>query len=233
LAITRVGDKFHAQGPDALAKYAELLRMTEPKFAKLEFSRRVAVTAKELSELEVQTLETAVALELEPTLEKKYLEAVRAERDRLVMLAPTRAQALLDNAEAEARRVAEEAAARKAKEDAAAVALQERLATETKAAQADVIFEVAASAEPVVDKSKGTVKKLVYRPTTKGHWVALIQSWMAVDFAELSVEEIEKKLGFALTAANKRLNAGIELDIPQEEDFAVRAASKKKSEAGA
>lgn len=227
-ATQKMNAMYHGQAVDKLEAYAERLAKAVPDFAKLEFSRRVAVYNQALTEIEIQEIEVARAKELEPTLAADYCAKMCAERDRLVALTPSKLKALRENAEKEAARVEAEATERSRQAEQAQREADQRAQAQAEADKLNTVFEVAATAELAPERSKWTIIKKVYRPTTHADWASILQLYVKRDFPALTLADVEKKFGFALTAANKRLNDGEVLEgLKQEEDYSTRTNSRK------
>jgi hypothetical protein len=64
----------------------------------------------------------------------------------------------------------------------------------------------AAPIEPVAARAKGSTKKQIYVLKSHKDFGTILQSWLANDMPGLTLDELNKKLGFMVTAANKRLN---------------------------
>jgi hypothetical protein len=228
LAVQRMNEKYNAQPWQALEAYGEKLKAGVIDFSKLDFSRRVAVVGSLLTELEVQSIEVEVAKELEPGFAKDYAEKIDAERNRLIILIPSRIKALQADAEKEAKRVADEAAERARQAQRQQEEADQRAQAQAEAQKVEAVFEVASTAELAPERASGTVIKKVYRPATHADWLRVIQLYIARDYPALTLADVEKKFGFALTAANKRLNAGEAIEgMATEEDYSTRTQSKK------
>jgi hypothetical protein len=228
LAVQRMNEKYNAQPAAALEAYGEKLKAGVIDFSKLDFSRRVAVVGSLLTELEVQSIEVEVAKELEPGFAKDYAEKIDAERNRLIILIPSRVKALQTDAAKEAKRVADEAAERARQAQRQQEEADQRARAQAEAQKVEAVFEVASTAELAPERASGTVIKKVYRPATHADWLRVIQLYIARDYPALTLADVEKKFGFALTAANKRLNAGEAIEgMATEEEFSTRTQSKK------
>jgi hypothetical protein len=228
LAVQRMNEKYNGQPVAALEAYGEKLKAGVIDFSKLDFSRRVAVVGSLLTELEVQSMEVEVAKELEPGFAKDYAEKIDAERNRLLILIPSRIKALKADAEKEARRVADEAAERARQAKRQQEEADQRAQAQAEADKTNAVFEVASTAELAPERASGTVIKKVYRPATHADWLRVIQLYIARDYPALTLADVEKKFCFALTAANKRLNAGEAIEgMATEEEFSTRTNSKR------
>lgn len=175
-----------------------------------------------------------------PALEKLYVTRLTKERDDLVESIPSRKMELERIAgDAEAAKQAAErlAAEREALKAQAEQDKADRAAAIESAAQVDQVnaaFDIASEATPVVGMSKGTVVKRKYVVGSHKAWAAIMQQWVAKEMAGYTLDELNKKLSFMLTAANKRLNDGEELKadgLRTEEDYSTRATRGKKEAA--
>lgn len=175
-----------------------------------------------------------------PALDRLYVTRLTEERDKLIESVPSRIMELSRIAgDSQAAKEAEE---RIAKERAALAEQAEKekvdkaMAIESAAQveQVNAAFDVASEATPVVGMSKGTVVKKKYVPKSHKGWAAIMQQWVAKEMAGYTLDELNKKLSFMLTAANKRLNEGEEIKadgLSVEEDYSTRATRAKKEAA--
>jgi hypothetical protein len=227
-----MNEKYNGVPADKLEAYGEKLKAANPDYTKLEFSRRVAVVGNLLTELEVQKIEVEAASELEVGFEFDYVGKIDAERNRLLILIPSRIKALQADAEKEAKRVADEAAERVRQAQKAQEEADQRAQAQAEADKTNAVFEVASTAELAPERASGTVIKKVYRPATHADWLRIIQLYIARDYPALTLADVEKKFSFALTAANKRLNAGEAIEgMATEEDYSTRTQSKNNKHA--
>lgn len=73
-------------------------------------------------------------------------------------------------------------------------------------------FDASHAAVQTVSASKGTSFKKIYQPTTHKAFLSIIQSWITNTMSALTIEELNKKLSFMVTAANDRLSDGEKLE---------------------
>jgi hypothetical protein len=98
--------------------------------------------------------------------------------------------------------------------------------------QVNAAFDVASKATPATEIAKGTVVKQKYQAKShKGH-VAIIQWWVANCMNLMTLEELQTKLSFMRTAADKSLNEGkgrIEADgLEVVEDYSTRTTRSRE-----
>lgn len=226
-SMSRMNAKFYDQNETTIAEYAAQLQAWIPKFDVLsvKYGHEVhpLLTGEEIAEIK-----TKIEAEHIPIMESEYVATLRAERDRLIALVPARIEELKRIAnDAEAAKAAQkriekekaERAAELAKQEAERAAAAESEANANKMANA---FEQAAIA-PAVHVSAGTVQKKKYAPASHKEFIPVIQWWVANAMALMTVDELNKKLSFMLTAANKALNDGTKIEgVPVVDDYSTR-----------
>lgn len=203
-----------------------------------ENDRIAAPTSAILDQATQQQLLTEVFQSFQEEHGMKLGEAMKEEIENLEMRIPERLHQLAEIAgDAEKKRIAEANAAAelKAKEEAEKKRLEEAKAAAETAAEIQTLNAAmdAAAATPAITMAKGTTKKQKYQATSHKAFIAIIQHWVANHMSLMTPEELQKKLSFMVTAANKDLNAGGEViqaeGLAVVDDFAVRSSSRKKS----
>lgn len=96
--------------------------------------------------------------------------------------------------------------------DAAFKNAEVNVQAEVEGKKIDAVLDVSVNASPVIKSTKGASKKKEYVIKTMADMTRILQSYLANDLPQLSVEEARKKFSFAVTAANKRLNEDITID---------------------
>lgn len=241
--FTRMNNAFNGQHARSLDAYGEKLKAYVPVLDADTYGRMLPkANAKPqfYTMGEAQAIYEQVAREERPALAADYTSRITAERDRLIELIPSRKRELeriagdaTAAAEAEARMKQEAEERQRQLEQEAA----DRKAAAESAAEVESMnaaFDTASEATPVMQVAKGTVVKKKYEAKTHAAWVAIIQSWVANDMNKMTIEELGKKLSFMKTAAEKRLNEGVELKaagLEVEEDYSTRATRSKTKEA--
>lgn len=232
--INKMWDKFNEQSLESIDNYVEKLKVWTPTLTDNQFAQYAMngnLTAKHLSGDEVAEIYEAVKAELKPQISAKYTETITAERDRAILELESRKAELnriINDAQA-AQEAQERMAKEKAEREQAArdeqKAKEQEVLMNAEAEKTNAIFDAHADAIPVVGISKGTQVKKKYKVTAAGGYIAIIQSWVKNELPTLTADELEKKLSFMVTAANKRLNAGETLEakgLEVEEDYSTR-----------
>lgn len=187
---------------------------------------------------QMAAIQKEVEAEQRQRLSKEWVERMTQERNGLVELVPSRKMELeriAKEGEAAAKE-AQERIAREAEEREAAALKEAADKAQALAAAAEVdkmnsSFDVASQAVPVVGISKGTVVKKKYVPKSHKAHVAIVQWWVSNCMALMTLEELQTKLSFMRTAADKALNEGVTIEadgLEVIEDYSTRAGSRKK-----
>jgi hypothetical protein len=239
-AIRRMHEKFYAQGAKELEAYSTALGKWSPVLDAPtwdSFTQLIANSKPQLITPEQHAeLLREVCADQRPKLEKEWIESMTHERDGLIELVPSRKMELERIAgDAEAKRQADERIAQEAAEREAQAKrdAKDKAQALEQAASVDSLnasFDVAAQSTPVVGMAKGTVVKKKYQPKSHKAHVAIIQWWVKERMSSMTLEELQTKLSFMRTAADKALNEGtvIEADgLEVVEDYSTRASSKK------
>jgi hypothetical protein len=238
-AIRRMHEKFYAQGAKELEAYSTALGKWSPVLDAPtwdSFTQLIANSKPQLITPEQHAeLLREVCADQRPKLEKEWIESMTRERDGLIEMVPSRKMELeriagdTDAKRLADERIAQEAAEREAqaKRDAEdkAQALEQAASVDSQNAS----FDVAAQSTPVVGMAKGTVVKKKYQPKSHKAHVAIIQWWVKERMSSMTLEELQTKLSFMRTAADKALNEGtiIEADgLEVVEDYSTRTSRK-------
>lgn len=239
--IRKMHEKFYAQDAAGLDAYAAALGKWSPVLSNETwngFLQGIINPKPQLIEhAAFAQMLAEVEAEQRPKLSAEWSTRMTTERDSLVELAPSRKMELERIAQegekaAEEARLRIEAEAREREAQAAQDKADREQALEA-AAEVEKLnesFDVAAQSAPVVGMAKGTVVKKKYVPKNHKAWAALLQSWVKNDMANMTLDELQKKLGFVRTACEGRLNKGeqIEADgLGVEEDYSTRATRAK------
>jgi hypothetical protein len=167
-------------------------------------------------------------------IDEKYLTLfMAAMKDNITALVEqkeSRKAELWSNALGAAARVAREAAERKeaqelAEREAAFMAKQQAEALKLEAS-----FTTMAQPIETPELSKGTVVKRKYVVKTHGGHIAIIRWWTQNIMPSMSVEDLNKKLSFMRTAADKALAQGDTLEAPGLEvvqDYSTRSTKQE------
>jgi hypothetical protein len=220
--VDLLANGFYAQGLTTIDKYAEQLKgmvvhLTGPEYDKI------------IGE------QTPLSAELFSNLATEFTSKLSAERDRLLDLVDSRKAELerikndaAEKAEADAR-IAEEARQRQEAQEAEQKDRQEAIEITAQAEATNATFDAHMDATPVVGISKGTVVKQKYVVQTHAGMIALLQSYIKNNLHLLTVEDMNKKFGFVVTAANVRLNDGEKIEakgLEVVEDYSTRSTRK-------
>lgn len=88
----------------------------------------------------------------------------------------------------------------------------------------DAVMDVSVSGTPVLEKAKGSVKSKKYKIEKMSDIMSCLKQYTETDLLELTIEEAATKFKFAITSANKKLNAGIKIvGLESEESFSTRS----------
>jgi hypothetical protein len=239
-AIKRMHAKFYEQTADALAGYAAALSKWSPVLDAPTWASFLEGVGNPKPQLitpeQLAGIRAEVETEQRPKLEKEWIESMTRERDGLVEMVASRKMELERIAgDAEAKRQADERIAQEAQEREAQAKrdAEDKAQALEQAASVDSLnasFDVAAQSAPVVGMAKGTVVKKKYQPKSHKAHVAIIQWWVKERMSSMTLDELQTKLSFMRTAADKALNEGtvIEADgLEVVEDYSTRASSKK------
>jgi hypothetical protein len=240
-AIKRMHAKFYEQGAKQLEAYAGALSKWSPVLDAPTWASFLEGVGNPKPQLitpeQLAAIRAEVETEQRPKLEKEWSESMTRERDGLVELVPSRKMELERIAQQgdQAKKEADERIAREAQEREAQAKrdAEDKAQALEQAASVDSLnasFDVAAQSAPVVGMAKGTVVKKKYQPKSHKAHVAIIQWWVKERMSSMTLEELQTKLSFMRTAADKALNEGtvIEADgLEVVEDYSTRASSKK------
>lgn len=228
--ITRMNRAFNNCTLDTIDTYVhDLKNFITPPIENMNpgFSPSALLTDSEMNEIYA-----SVKMPYLPRLSGSFIEAVEAEKSRLIELAPSRKAELvrIQNDAAEAKkayeRIANEEVERKAKAEQEEAERKATLEQEANVEKLNAALESAAAA-PAVELSKGTQVKMKYSPTSHKEMIAVIQWWVANCMNLLTVDELSKKFSFMLTAANKELNKGTAINgVATVEDISTRTSKK-------
>jgi len=227
---------FYRQNLNTIAEYEQTLRNYVPVWQPFDYN----ITPHPLLDGE-QMLKIRSECETESysKCKKVFEEKVIEERNRLVELLPSRVMELQRIAtDDNAAREAQERQQREQQEQQQKLEQehQQQIAANNQNAETEKmgnIFEQASSVEPAVQLSKGTVQKKKYNPTTHKAFVSIIQWWVTNQMHTATLEDLNKKFSFMVTAANKALNEGQKIEaegLLVEDDFSTRttrSTSKK------
>jgi hypothetical protein len=238
-AIRRMHEKFYAQGAKELEAYAAALGKWSPVLDAPtwdSFTQLIANSKPQLITPEQHAeLLREVCADQRPKLEKEWIESMTRERDGLIEMVASRKMELERIAgDAEAKRqtderIAQEAAEREAQAKRDAEDKAQALEQAASVDSLNASFDVAAQSTPVVGMAKGTVVKKKYQPKSHKAHVAIIQWWVKERMSSMTLEELQTKLSFMRTAADKALNEGtiIEADgLEVVEDYSTRSSRK-------
>jgi hypothetical protein len=240
-AIKRMHAKFYELTADELAGYTVALRKWTPALDQATWATFLEGVGNPKPQLitpeQLAGIRAEVETEQRPKLEKEWIESMTRERDGLVELVASRKKELERIAQQgeQAKKEADERIAREAQEREAQAKrdAEDKAQALEQAASVDSLnasFDVAAQSAPVVGMAKGTVVKKKYQPKSHKAHVAIIQWWVKERMSSMTLDELQTKLSFMRTAADKALNEGtvIEADgLEVVEDYSTRASSKK------
>lgn len=238
-AIKRMHSKFYAQDEKSLDAYTAALSKWTPALDgntwTLFLEGIINPKPQLLTKEQCDDMLREVQDEQRPKLSTEWAECMTRERDALVELLPSRKmelQRIATDATAAAEAQARIEQEQKDREEQAKKEAEDKAQALTAAADADKMnsaFDTAAQSAPVVGIAKGTVVKKKYVPKTHKAWAALLQSWVKHDMANMTPDELSKKLSFVKTACEKRLNDGVVIEaegLSVEEDYSTRASRK-------
>lgn len=219
--IELLSNGFYAQGLTTIDAYARQLRDMVPMLNGTEYDKIIGEV-------------TPLSAELYNQLSSEFMGKLHAERNRLLDLVESRKVELIRISQDAA--AAEEARLRieKENEERAAALVQEQqereqVINDTAQAEAtNATFDAHMEATPVVGISKGTVVKKKYVVHSHAGMVALLQSFIKHNLGLMTIDEMNKKFSFIITAANARLSEetieakGLEV----VEDYSTRSTRK-------
>jgi hypothetical protein len=242
-AIKRMHAKFYAQSIEGIDAYAAALQKWQPQLDNQTWegfqSGIINPKPQLITNEQRDTLLREVAEEQRPKLALEWVTRMEQERNTLVELVPSRKMELEriagdeQAAKEAAERIAQE---QREREEQARQEAADKAAALEQAAEVDKMnsaFDVAAQAAPVVGIAKGTSVKKKYVAKSHKAWAAMLQSWVKNDMANMTLEELGKKLGFVKTACEGRLNKGemIEAEgLTWEEDYSTRSSRTARKE---
>lgn len=186
---------------------------------------------------QMQVLLNEVVVEQRPKLSAEWKERMVSERDGLIELVPSRKMELerIANDEAAAKeaedRIAEEQKEREAKMKQDALSMVSATETNAEVEKVNASFDAAANGGNVVSLAKGTSVKKKYQPKSHKAHVAIIQWWVTNCMPKMTLEELQTKLSFMRTAADKALNEGLVLEaegLEVVDDYSTRTTRSKK-----
>jgi hypothetical protein len=242
-AIKRMHAKFYAQDAASLDAYAGALAKWTPQLDNITWTSFQQLIINPKPQLITQEQHAAMLAEVSeeqrPKLAQEWVTRMEQERNTLVELVPSRKMELEriagDEKAAKEAQKRIEREAREREEQARQEAADKAAALE-QAAEVDKMnsaFDTAAQAAPVVGIAKGTSVKKKYVAKSHKAWAAMLQSWVKNDMANMTLEELGKKLGFVKTACEGRLNKGemIEAEgLTWEADYSTRSSRTARKE---
>jgi hypothetical protein len=240
--IYRMYDKFHSFDIPGLKAYEPQLKNWKPDLDIETWnawcgSFKIDTVSPLLTSEEFNQVFIEVGESEGPKLKSLYTNRLIEERDKLLETFPSRIRELEKiSTDADAAKISEQRL-QKEREDMAAKLEQEKMdreqaiQTEAEAESLNTSFEIASEATPVVGMSKGTVVKKKYQAKNHKAHVAIVQWWVQNCMSKMTLDELQKKLSFMRTAADKALNEGttIEADgLEVVEDYSTRATREKE-----
>lgn len=220
--IELLSNGFYAQGLTTIDAYAENMRSMNTDLSGPEYDKIIGES-------------TPLSAELFPQLVPEFKNKLSTERNRLLDLVESRKTELTriandkQAADESRKRIEQE---NKDRQEALKKEQQERQELAQQTADAETMnaaFDTAANATPVVGLSKGTRVKKRYAVQSHAGMIALLQSYIKYTLPTLSLEEMNKKFSFIVTAANARLNDGEVIEaagLSVEEDFSTTTRRK-------
>ena len=160
--------------------------------------------------------------EIKPLLYKLAVDLF-SEINTLVQFVPTRLEQL-KTATDEVKKQEQELLAKKQQEEAIALKSKsdEVLQNESQEKKIESIMEVA-TAEPMVELSKGASVKLKYYPKNHGELLKLIQHYIQNKFLQEDFETMNTKFSFVITFCDSHLNKGEVIEgVKYEEELKKR-----------
>lgn len=153
-----------------------------------------------------------VVNEYSSRLDELFIYLLVKERDRLIELIPSRKMELeriandTQAAEEANKRIAEEQAETQRKLQEQALEQKEQASSNAETAKLHSLFDTHATASPVIELAKGTSVKKAYKATTHAAHYALLSWWAKNILPTMTIEDLNLKLSFTRTSANKSLN---------------------------
>lgn len=213
--IKRMSDKFYSMGESELPAYVDTLRNYEPVLKVGAVTCEGPNPTKYNSKEEIIGHTVDVIREMYPGLQAQFTKEVTAKRDELIDLKDSRLRELKEIAEGNAKAAEEAKQRRKDEEAAAEKRRQEEAEAEEIAIKAaaegeklNAAFETEVKSNTVATQGKGTKIAKEYSVESPAGWKSIIMWYVANEFPRMTPAEMEKKLGFMLTAANKALAEG-------------------------
>jgi hypothetical protein len=232
--ITGMSTTYYTKTTDDLTAYGEALKGWTPELEDEVYQAEIVpgysrTVGQYLTGDEQLNLYTTTMLSLRAGLNDEWTSRITTERDRLIDLIPSRITEMKagDTKVAEAR-IAAEAAALVADVSSTVVSKADVTDLEASTANLEAVLTHSAPATGSLAAGKGSKVKQKYVLTNHAAFVAILQSWVKSDMALLTIDELNKKLSFMVTAANDKLNKGTVLQatgLTVEEDLKVRRAS--------
>lgn len=169
---------------------------------------------------------------IEPTYDaQQWIDAIVSrlmpEREKLLKMVPLRREQLAKNA-VDNNPFAELYQAAGMSSEQEAQQATEQIKTVQAAATTNATYEVSSSVV-IPEQNKGVKKNHVLAPATHEEWKAVVAFWMEKRFPHSNQAELNKRLGFMLTAANTIMKATGEMpkgDITTVEAFSTRAGKR-------
>lgn len=238
-AIKRMHSKFYAQDEKSLDAYTAALSKWTPALDSntwnLFLEGIINPKPQLLTKEQCDDLLREVQDEQRPKLSAEWAESMTRERDALVELSPSRKmelQRIANDATAAAEAQVRIEQEQRDREEQARKEAEDKAQALTAAADVDKMnsaFDTAAQSAPVVGIAKGTVVKKKYVPKSHKAHVAIVQWWVSNCMAKMTLDELQTKLSFMRTAADKALNDGVVIEadgLEVIEDYSTRASRK-------
>lgn len=181
--VERMISKYNSLPADGLDAYCDAIKMLNLQ----EYAGKIGVTAGYYS-----IFQSAMADNIGILVEQK--ESRKAELNR--------------DAKAAAERVAREAQQRKEQAEQKARDDEQRMKEQAESAKLEAQFTTLAKPIETPELSKGTQVKRKYKVTSIGGHSMIMRWWATNIMPGMSVEDLNKKLSFMRTAADKALNQG-------------------------
>jgi hypothetical protein len=240
--IQRMHSKFNSMAADSLPTYANQLKgwsgVLEQDTWQTFLTGLINPKPQLLTSEKMQELLDAVVTEQKPKLFKEWQDRMIQERDSLVETLPSRLMELeriaVDSKAAEEaeERLAKEQEVRQLQASQEAMDRKNAIATSAEVETVNASFETASQATPVVGFSKGTVVKRKYQLKSHKAHIAIIQWWVTNCMGMMTLDELQTKLSFMRTAADKALNEGkgelMADGLEIIEDYSTRTTRKRE-----
>lgn len=192
-----------------LEAYAGVLRQWKPTYTENDFDALVSAGRPDLTVDESKDLRKALLNEFI----MDWTSAFTKQKEDLVDMIPSRIKALTEIPKEDLKIIEETQKAEIVESVVSMITTQNEVAQIiTDTANLEAHFS-AVTVVPSYAKAKGTVTKRKYVVSSHTDFIKIFQSYIKNDMSKLTVEELDTKFKFMITAANARLNDKVEPEV--------------------